>query len=59
MNHADADAAKADSEACGEGGSEWINIIQHDPSMFLKRTTDNGRVTAKMFQQICSKIRFK
>jgi len=47
MNDADADAAKADTEACGEGGSEWINIIQHDPSMFLKRTTDKGRVTAK------------
>ena len=47
MNDADADAAKADSEACGEGGSEWINVVQDDPSMFLKRTTDKGRVTAK------------
>ena len=44
VNDADADAAKADTEACGEGGSECINIIQR---MFLKQTTDKGRVTAK------------
>ena len=29
------------------GGSEWINVVQDDASMFLKRTTDKGRVTAK------------
>ena len=48
MNDADADAAKTDLEACEEEGpSGYINIVQDDASMFLKRTPDNGRVTAE------------
>ena len=30
------------------GGSEWINVVQDDPSMFLKRTTGQGQSDSKM-----------